>query len=88
MNIAEAPAQIAMTLLRLDESAATTAAGRLRLRELGLRPGTRIQVRHATPFGGRIVQIGSRRIALDAATARAVQVEAPAMAVPGHGCSL
>lgn len=74
MNVADAPTDQAMTLVRLDNTLSSSVASRLRLRELGLRPGSRLSVKHVTPFGGRIIQIDNRRIALDAATARAVQV--------------
>jgi Fe2+ transport system protein FeoA len=41
------------------------AARALRLAELGLRAGARLQVMSRTPGGGRVVGVGHARIALD-----------------------
>lgn len=49
---------------------------RRRLLEMGLLPGAPITVAAIGAFGGRIVRLGEARIALDAATARAITVAA------------
>lgn len=43
---------------------------RLRLAELGLRCGECVCARQRTPGGGRVVEVGDTRIALDRATCR------------------
>lgn len=54
---------------------------RVRLRELGLRPGADVHVTHRGAFGALVVAVGADRFALDAGTAAAVRVEtAPAAA--------
>lgn len=45
-----------------------------RLAELGIRPGVRVLVMQHGGFGGRVVAVGSERIALDGETAAAVTV--------------
>jgi len=49
---------------------------RLRLAELGLRPGVMVRVLTITPGGGRVLGVGAGRVALDRATSRAVRVVA------------
>lgn len=52
-----------------------------RLAELGLRPSARLRVLSRTSGGGRIVDVGGVRVALDAVAARAIRVDdAPALA--------
>jgi ferrous iron transport protein A len=46
-----------------------------RLRELGIGPGVTLVVAQGTAFGGRLVQVGADRFALDAATAAGIEVE-------------
>lgn len=58
------------TLVGLDLADAT----RLRLSELGLRPGAVVRVLNRTPGGGRVVGLGAGRVAVDRATAGAVTV--------------
>lgn len=58
------------TLVGLDLANAT----RLRLSELGLRPGAVVRVLNRTPGGGRVVGLGAGRVAVDRATAGAVTV--------------
>ena len=48
---------------------------RLRLREIGLRPGTLARVTHTGAFGGRVIGLGADRFAVDAATCRRIEVE-------------
>ena len=47
----------------------------LRLREMGLRPGTLVSVVGIAAAGARIVAIRAARIAIDASTAAAVEVD-------------
>jgi ferrous iron transport protein A len=47
----------------------------LRLKEMGLRPGERIRVIQKAGIGGRVIALGCARIAVDSATARAIEVE-------------
>lgn len=49
--------------------------GSRRLAELGLRPGAQVHVMRRTSGGGRLVGLGPSRMALDSATATALQVE-------------
>jgi ferrous iron transport protein A len=49
-------------------------ATRLRLTELGLRPGAVVRVLSRTPGGGRVIGLGAGRVAVDRATAKAVTV--------------
>lgn len=51
------------------------AADRLRLAELGLRPGAVVTVLARMAGNGRLVALGTSRIAVDSATARALLVE-------------
>lgn len=55
---------------------------RLRVGELGLRPGAVVRVTHRAAFGGRVVAVGAERFALDAATCALVRV-APVTAAGG-----
>ncbi len=51
-------------------------ASRLRLAELGLRPGALLTVLARTAGGGRLVGIGTTRLALDRATVRHLRGDA------------
>ncbi len=75
MNLASLPPGSAASLTGLTVPRHHATAER-RLRELGLRPGARVTVLQRTAFGGRVVLLGQRRIALDAATVRCVEVAA------------
>lgn len=60
-------------------------ATRLRVGELGLRPGTVVQVTHRAAFGGRVIAVGADRFAVDPATCASIRVEpvpGPAAAHP------
>ena len=48
---------------------------RLRLRELGLRPGALVQITHDAGRQGRVLAVGAERFALDARTCTLVAVE-------------
>ena len=48
---------------------------RVRLRELGLRPGGELHVTHRAAFGGLVVAVGADRFALDARTVARIHVE-------------
>lgn len=52
-----------------------TGPERLRLAELGLRPGAVVTVLARLSGGGRLVGLGSGRIAVDPRTARALSVQ-------------
>ncbi len=54
-------------------SAESTVA--LRLREMGLRPGTRVRLAGRAASGARVVAIGAARIAVDRATCAHIDVE-------------
>jgi len=43
---------------------------------MGLREGAVVRVTHRAPFGARVVAVGGSRIAVDAATAVAIEVRA------------
>jgi ferrous iron transport protein A len=58
--------------MRLDD-AALDGPARLRMREIGLRPGAVVRVVQCAGFGGRVVACGHQRFALDAATAAALR---------------
>ncbi len=47
-----------------------------RLTEMGFVPGAALRVLHHGPFGGRVVALGSARVALDRATTRRLRVAA------------
>jgi len=50
-------------------------ADRLRLAQLGLRPGAVVTVRQRMAGGARLLGLGTSRIAIDPRTARALAVE-------------
>ncbi|MBM9433643.1 ferrous iron transport protein A [Flaviflexus equikiangi] len=56
-------------------------SGRLRARELGLRPGAIVRVTQRTLFGGTVLDIDGGRLALDRAAAARIHVE-PCDGVP------
>jgi ferrous iron transport protein A len=70
VTLADLPATADVRVLNL----AVEPSVRLRMREIGLRDGAVVRVWGTTAFGGRVVVLGGSRIALDAATARAVEV--------------
>lgn len=72
MTLAESPAgaDVRVVALRLEPTV------RLRMREIGLHDGAVVRTWRRSAFGGRVVTIGASRVALDAATARLVEVEA------------
>jgi Fe2+ transport system protein FeoA len=74
MNLAEVPPGSHVVLSSVREDPRTAPGAGQRLRELGLRPGAGMTVTLRTPFGGRVVVVGHRRIALDAATVRRVEI--------------
>ena len=49
---------------------------RARMYEIGLQVGAVVHVTHRGPSGGRVVAVGGARLALDAATAALIEVEA------------
>lgn len=50
-------------------------AYRLRLQELGLRPGVEFYVANRAAFGGVVINIAGTRVAVDARSARHIEVE-------------
>ena len=60
----------AVQVLRVDADAAT----RLRLAQFGVRPGVTVAVLSRTSGGGRLLGLGSSRIALDRATVSRLHV--------------
>lgn len=65
----------------LDEPQAPPAL-RLRLAELGLRRGQVVHPLRRTPGGGRVIAVGTARIALDRGTCRQLPVRAAARPAP------
>lgn len=63
--------------LTVASVAAETRALR-RLAELGIRPGATVEVLRRIAGGGRIVSVAGSRVALDAATARTIQLSGAA----------
>ncbi len=51
------------------------AAVALRLREMGLRPGTRVRLAGRGAAGARVIAIGGARIAIDRGTSALIEVE-------------
>ncbi len=72
MTLAECPADADLRVVGV----ALDPAVRLRMREIGVHDGAVVRVWRRSAFGGRVVAVGSSRIALDAGTARRVHVEA------------
>ncbi len=56
-------------------SISAEAAVALRLREMGLRPGTRVRLAGRAASGARIVAVGGARIAVDRQTSALIEVE-------------
>jgi ferrous iron transport protein A len=46
-----------------------------RLREMGISPGSKLQVSQRSAFGSRIIARGAERIAVDAKCAKCIQVK-------------
>ncbi|MBD3778560.1 FeoA family protein [Cellulomonas sp. ES6] len=70
MDLAHWPTGTDARVLAVD----VDATARLRVGELGLRPGAVVRVTHRAAFGGRVVAIGAQRFAVDAATCARVRV--------------
>ncbi|MCF2711643.1 MAG: FeoA family protein [Schaalia hyovaginalis] len=58
-------------LVRID----VDPAHRLRLQELGLRPGTEFYLANRAAFGGVVLNIAGTRVAVDARSAKRIDVE-------------
>lgn len=71
MTLASAPCGVPLLL----GEAALPAPRRLRLAELGLRPGVTVTVLRRTAGGGRILGIGDARVALGRGILTAVSAE-------------
>lgn len=63
-----------LTPVRLVSFECPTAQ-RLRMQELGLRPGMQLVVIQKAAFGGRVINIRGSRVAVDAASSRRMEVE-------------
>jgi len=74
-GLAGAPIGVPVRLAAVD----LPPSHRLRLAQLGLRPGAVVTVLHRMAGGARLVALGSSRVAVDPATARAVTVDALAV---------
>lgn len=69
-TVTDAPLGAALTVIAV----AADARALRRLAELGVRPGVKVSVLRRTAGGGRIVSVAGSRVALDATTARAIQL--------------
>lgn len=58
----------------LERATAKNPALAMRLRELGIRPGTSVKLGQKVSGGGRIVTVGSARYAIDRETLRQLDV--------------
>ncbi|MFR0590199.1 FeoA family protein [Bifidobacterium thermophilum] len=56
----------------------------LRMLELGIRAGGRVRVTQRANFGGRVIAVGTGRIAIDAQTAQSITVRPVSRETP-HG---
>lgn len=56
----------------------------LRMLELGIRVGGLVRVTQRSNFGGRVIAIGTGRIAIDAATAQSITVRPAESDTPGE----
>lgn len=56
-------------------AAAADASALIRLREIGIHPGATGIVVQRTGFGGRVLALGAGRVAVDAETARSLEVD-------------
>ncbi len=70
MDLDEAPVGAAVRILRTSGP----SQERLRLAELGVRPGEQVLVLQRTSGGGRILALGDCRIAVDRPTARSIAI--------------
>lgn len=73
MNLGEWPVATAGRVVRVD----LDRRHRLRLGELGVRPGSLVRITYRAAFGGRVVSVGADRFALDATTCARIEVAAP-----------
>lgn len=76
MNLSDCRRGASVRVLGVD----IAEQSRLRIEEMGLRPGALVRVTQLAAFGGIVVATGAARVGLDAATARRVRIEA----APGH----
>jgi Fe2+ transport system protein FeoA len=72
MNLLKAPIEqtIRITQLNLPDPKL-----QFRIEELGLRPNAEITIYQKTVFGGRILDIGNKRVAVDHKLASAIEIE-------------
>lgn len=76
MRLTEAPFGVPLRLT------AVGVGDPLRMRELGLRVGSLLEVVQRAGFGGRVLALGPTRLALDHMSCAALAVEAAAPATP------
>lgn len=76
MRADQAPADAVVELSAdcLHNAIETQPALAIRLRELGFRPGTRVQIGRTVAGGARVVTVGTARYAVDAHTLRQLEV--------------
>ncbi|WP_115728599.1 FeoA family protein [Actinomyces culturomici] len=74
MLLSKCPRNSRGRLTRID----VEPAFRLRLQELGLRPGTEFYVANRAAFGGVVLNIAGTRVAVDAKSAKRIDVEVAA----------
>jgi ferrous iron transport protein A len=71
MQLSACPVGLQARVLEVE----VTGDALLRVREVGLRPGATLRVLQRC-MGGRVVAVGAERLAVDAATAALIRVEA------------
>lgn len=74
MMLADAPMGVALTVL----SVTNEEAPRRQLVAHGVWPGASIEVFHRAAFGGRVIRLGTDRLALDARACARIEVDAVA----------
>ncbi len=68
LRLCPAGTSVEVSWVELDD------AERARLRELGLREGAVVHVVHCSAFGGRVIAVGSDRLAIDGRTCACIGV--------------
>lgn len=71
MKLAKCPERIKARIVEVD----VDAPFKLRLQELGMRPGSEFTVVNRAAFGGRVINIAGTRIAVDHRNAGQITVE-------------
>lgn len=79
MQLSTCPTGAQARLARID----VDPAYRLRLEELGMRPGAEFRLTNRAAFGGIVINIAGTRIAVDRRSARLIDVETAGSAAAG-----